>query len=159
MIKYLMYQKNPASHYVYIDMLIDSVDQDTIQLQLPAWRPGRYELGNFAKNIKRVDVFNEKNEVLPFTKLNKDLWQINTKGQSSIKVTYSYYAAELNAGACFADTKQIYINPIHCCMYVVGRKNEEHQVELTIPENYKLVCSLKQTKNVLTAGNYDELVD
>lgn len=159
MIKYLMYQKNPASHYVYIDMLIDSVDQDTIQLQLPAWRPGRYELGNFAKNIKRVDVFNEKNEVLPFTKLNKDLWQINTKGQSSIKVTYSYYAAELNAGACFADTTQIYINPIHCCMYVVGRKNEEHQVELTIPENYKLVCSLKQTKNVLTAGNYDELVD
>lgn len=159
MIKYLMYQKNPASHYVYIDMLIDSVDQDTLQLQLPAWRPGRYELGNFAKNIKRVDVFNDKNEVLPFTKLNKDLWQINTKGQSSIKVTYSYYAAELNAGACFADTTQIYINPIHCCMYVVGRKNEAHQVELTIPENYKLVCSLKQTKNILTAVNYDELVD
>jgi len=154
-----MYQKNPASHYVYIDMFVDSITQDTIQLQLPVWRPGRYELGNFAKNIKRVDVFNEKNEVLNYNKLNKDLWEINTKGQASIKVTYSYYAAELNAGACFADTMQLYINPIHCCMYVVGRMNEEHQVELKIPENYKIVCSLKQNKNSLIANNFDELVD
>lgn len=159
MIKYLMYQKNPASHYVYIDMFIDTISQDFIQLQLCSWRPGRYELGNFAKNVKRVDVFNDKNEVLDYSKLNKDLWQINTKGQSSIKVTYSYYAAELNAGACFADSAQLYMNPIHCCMYVVGRKEEEHQIELTIPENYKIVCSLKQNKNVLIANNFDELVD
>jgi predicted metalloprotease with PDZ domain len=154
-----MYQKNPASHYVYIDMFIDSISQDVIELQLPAWRPGRYELGNFAKNIKRVDVFNDKNEAVSFTKLNKDLWQINTKDLSSVKVTYSYYSAELNAGACFADTTQLYVNPVHCCMYVVGRKNEEHRVELNVPENYKIVCSLKQNKNVLIANNFDELVD
>ena len=63
MIKYILYQKNPASHYIYIDMHIDDVNANKLQLQLPAWRPGRYELGNFAKNIKRVDVFNEKNEL------------------------------------------------------------------------------------------------
>ncbi|MBA2610633.1 MAG: M61 family metallopeptidase [Bacteroidetes bacterium] len=159
MIKYLMYQKNPASHYVYVDMFVDAIAQDSVQLQLPAWRPGRYELGNFAKNIKKVDVFNEKNEVLSYHKLNKDLWEVDTKGQSSIKITYSYYAAELNAGACFADTTQIYMNPVHCCMYVVGRMNEEHRIELTIPENYKLVCSLKKEKNTLIAKNFDELVD
>ena len=159
MIKYLMYQKNPASHYVYIDMFIDSINQNTLQLQLPAWRPGRYELGNFAKNVKRVDVFSETNEALSYKKLTKDLWEINTKGQAKIKVTYSYYAAELNAGACYADTMQLYINPVHCCMYVVGRQNEEHQVELTVPQNYKIVCSLKQTNNTLIAGNFEELVD
>jgi predicted metalloprotease with PDZ domain len=58
MITYLLSQKNPASHYIYIDMLVDAVTGDTLQLQLPAWRPGRYELGNFAKNVKRVDMFN-----------------------------------------------------------------------------------------------------
>ena len=51
MIHYSFYQKNPASHYIYIDMQIDAVASDTLQLQLPAWRPGRYELGNFAKNV------------------------------------------------------------------------------------------------------------
>lgn len=159
MIHYLFYQKNPASHYVYIDMIVDNVAADTLQLQLPAWRPGRYELGNFAKNIKRVDIFNEKNEALVYTKLNKDLWEVQTKNASRVKITYSYYAAELNAGACFADTTQLYINPVHCCMYVAGRTNEEHKVELDVPENYSIACSLPKNGNILTAKDFEELVD
>lgn len=159
MINYSLFQKNPASHYIYIDMTLDVLNAELIQLQLPAWRPGRYELGNFAKNIKRVDVFNEKNEAIPYTKLSKDLWQLNTKGCVSIKVTYSYYAAELNAGSCFADTSQLYVNPVHCCMYVVGRTEEEHRVTLQIPENYNIATSLPKEKNTLIASNYEELAD
>lgn len=159
MIKYFLHQKNPASHYIYIDMYVDNISTDIIQLQLPAWRPGRYELGNFAKNIKRVDMFNEKNEPLNYTKHNKDLWEVDTRQCSSIKITYSYYAAELNAGACFADTSQLYVNPIHCCMYVIGRTKEEHQIELKVPENYTIATSLKKNNTVLTAFDFDELVD
>ena len=159
MIRYSFYQKNPASHYIYIDMLVDQVRSDKMQLQLPAWRPGRYELGNFAKNIKRVDMFNEKNEVLNYTKLSKDLWEVDTKHCSTLKVTYSYYAAELNAGACFADTTQLYVNPVHCCMYVPARTKETHMIELQVPETYKVACSLKRDKNILQASDYDELVD
>jgi predicted metalloprotease with PDZ domain len=159
MIRYLFSQKNPASHYVYIDLLIDTVTTNVLQLQLPAWRPGRYELGNFAKNIKRVDVFSEKGEPLHYTKHTKDLWEVDTKNCSSVKVTYSYYAAELNAGACFADVNQLYINPIHCCMQVLGRTKETHQIELSIPENYAIACSLKKQGNTLVAADYDELVD
>lgn len=159
MIKYIFLQKNPASHYVYIDMHIDNITSDTIQLQLAAWRPGRYELGNFAKNVKRVDVFNDKGEPLSYTKSTKDLWEVNCKGYSSIKVTYSYYSAELNAGACYADDSQIYMNPVHCCMYVVGRQNETHQVELQIPDSYDIACSLDKDGRILTAANYDELAE
>lgn len=159
MIRYTIYQKNPASHYVYIDMIVDGLATEELQLQLPAWRPGRYELGNFAKNVKRVDIFNERDEAIPFQKINKDLWQVTTKNCRTLKVTYSYYAAELNAGACFADDSQLYINPVHCCLYVVGRTNEPHQVELKIPENYKIACSLPRKGFVLTATDYEELVD
>lgn len=159
MIKYIFLQKNPASHYVYIDMHIDGITSEKIQLQLPSWRPGRYELGNFAKNIKKVEVFNEKGEQLSYVKTTKDLWEINCKGSSSVKVTYSYYSAELNAGACFADDSQIYMNPVHCCFYVVGRMNEEHVVELQVPGDYQIACSLEKKGNVLIATNFDELAE
>src|SRR4051812_46523270 len=102
MIKYILSQKHPSSHYIYVDLHIDSVSVPQLHLQLPAWRPGRYELGNFAKNIKKVDAFDANGKPLPYTKLNKDLWVIETNGSKEIKVTYSYFAAELNAGACFA---------------------------------------------------------
>lgn len=159
MLHYTFYQKNPASHYVYIDLVVDGISTNTLQLQLPAWRPGRYELGNFAKNIKRVDAFNESNEALNYTKLSKDLWEIETNGASKIKITYSYYAAELNAGACFADTTQLYINPVHCCMYVPERMNELHVVEVQVPDSYKIACSLPKQGNTLTAQSFDELAD
>lgn len=159
MIHYLLYQKNPASHYIYIDLTIDNISDSKTQLQLPAWRPGRYELGNFAKNIKRVDAFNEKGEALPYTKLNKDLWEIDTRKCSKLKVTYSYYSAEMTAGSCFADTSQMYVNPVHCCMYVPNRMQEEHILELKIPENYSIATSLKKNGNQLTAVDLEELLD
>ncbi|MBP7809819.1 MAG: M61 family metallopeptidase [Bacteroidia bacterium] len=159
MIKYKLFQKNPASHYIYVDLHIDNIKSDTLELQLPAWRPGRYELGNFAKNIKRVDAFDTKENVLEFTKTTKDCWLIKTKGVSEVKITYSYFANELNAGACFADETQIYVNPVHLCMYVPNRMNEEHTLELDIPDNYKIACQLKSDKRKLVTKNFDELAD
>lgn len=159
MIRYKLFQKHPASHYIYVDLHIDNIKSDTLTLQLPAWRPGRYELGNFAKNIKRVDAFDAKENVLEFTKTTKDCWIIKTKGVSEIKVTYSYFANELNAGACFADETQMYANPVHLCMFVPDRMNEEHVLELDIPDNYKIACQLESDKKKLVAKNFDELAD
>ena len=159
MIKYKLSQKNSSSHYIYVDLHIDAITSDTIVLQLPAWRPGRYELGNFAKNIKSVDVFDGKGQITGFTKTTKDTWLINTKGISEIKVTYSYFANELNAGACFADETQMYVNPVHLCMYIPERMNEEHILELDIPDNYKIACQLNANGKILRAKNFDELAD
>ena len=144
MIHYKLYLKNPNSHYIYVDITIDNITSSTVELQLPAWRPGRYELGNFAKSIKRVDAFGENDSVLSYTKSTKDLWLIDTKGSKKIKVTYSYHTTDINAGNCFADETQLYVNPVHLCMYVPNRMNEQHIVELDIPENYKVATSLKK---------------
>jgi predicted metalloprotease with PDZ domain len=159
MIRYTLYQKNPASHYIYIDLTVDQVSSDTLRFQLPAWRPGRYELGNFARNIKRVDFFDQDNKPLRFQKKTKDLWQVESKDCTSVKATYSYYAAEMNAGACYADSAQVYVNPVHCCMWVEGRQEEEHVVTANVPESYRLVSSMRTEGYVMHASGYEELVD
>ncbi len=159
MIHYKLYLKNPASHYIYVDLTIDNIATNTLELQLPAWRPGRYELGNFAKNIKRVDAYDENETPLSFIKLTKDLWQITTNGATKVKVTYSYFTNEINAGNCFADATQLYVNPVHLCMYVPTKMNEAHTIELDVPDNYKIATSLQVTNKTLTASNYNELAD
>lgn len=159
MIQYKLYLKNPAAHYIYVDLTIDNVATEILELQLPAWRPGRYELGNFAKNVKRVDAFAEDGQVLPYTKATKDKWLITTNGSKTVKVTYSYFAFELNAGACFADSTQMYVNPVHLCMYVPQRTNETHVINLEIPDDYAIACSLPVNGKTLTASCFDELAD
>ncbi|MCD6019773.1 MAG: hypothetical protein K0S53_2894 [Bacteroidetes bacterium] len=159
MIHYKLYLKSPQSHYIYVDLTIDGISSSSIELQLPAWRPGRYELGNFAKNIKRLDAFDENDQPLKYSKSTKDLWIIETNGSTKIKVTYSYHTTEINAGNCYADENQLYVNPVHLCMYVPDRMQEEHTVELDIPNDYKIATSLVKNGKVLTAKNFDELAD
>lgn len=159
MIHYKIFLKHPSSHYIYVDVTIDKIDSNLIELQLPAWRPGRYELGNFAKNVKRFDVYDENEKVLMYTKTNKDLWVVETNGAKKIKVSYSYFTSEINAGNCYADDTQIYVNPVHLCMYVPNRMNEEHQVELVVPDSYKIATSLAQQGKTLVACSFDELAD
>ena len=157
---YKFYVKNPSVHYLYIDLTIENVNEEFLLLQLPTWRPGRYELGNFAKNIKKLDVFNESGQLLTWEKTNKDLWKVTTNGATKIKVTYSYYAAELNAGSTYVDEKQVYCNPVNCCMYVPNRVDEKHNIELDVPEDFKIATSLhKLSKKSFVAENFDELAD
>lgn len=157
---YKIYVKNPSSHYLYIDLTISNVATEELGIQLASWRPGRYELGNFAKNIKKFDAFNEKGELLLWSKKSKDLWVVQTGGSKSIKVTYSYYSADLNAGSTYVDEEQVYLNPVNCCMYVPEKMNEEHVLELELPENYSIAASLKPDgKNRLKADNYEQLAD
>lgn len=159
MIHYKLHLKNPSSHYIDVDLTITEITSPTIELQLPAWRPGRYELGNFAKNVKRVDVLDEQGNSLKYTKTTKDLWLIETANTKQIKVTYSYYTSEINAGNCYADETQLYVNPVHLCMYVPDRMNEQHVVELDIADNYKIATSLRVNHKTLTAQSFDELAD
>lgn len=159
MIHYKIYLKNPQSHYIYVDLTINNINSSVTNVQLPAWRPGRYELGNFAKNIKRVDVIDANNNSLSYQKKSKDLWEINTVGVDKITITYSYHTSEINAGNCYADENQIYINPVHLCMYLPDRMNEKHIIDLVVPDSYKIATSLQNNNFQLVANSFDELAD
>jgi predicted metalloprotease with PDZ domain len=160
MIHYTFSWEQPNSHYIDIDLLISENKSESLEIQLPAWRPGRYELGNFAKNIKKFEAEDLHGNKLSFHKKSKDLWIVNSGGASMIKIRYSYYASEINAGSTYLDENQLYVNPVNCCMYVTDRMNEEHILELKLPANYKVASSLRKSKpSTLHAENFDELAD
>ncbi|MBT5401935.1 MAG: M61 family peptidase, partial [Crocinitomicaceae bacterium] len=96
--KYTFSMSNPSSHFLEIELEIVEVDNNKLQVQLPAWRPGRYELANFSKNIQKMEIKDQDNRPLSFFKVSKDLWEIDTSSAREIKIKYNYYAAELNAG-------------------------------------------------------------
>ena len=131
--------------------------EDHLSIHLASWRPGRYELGNFAKNIKGFRVFDEQNKAVSFEKSNKDTWQIPTKGTAFIRVEYAYYANELNAGSTYLDEQQLYINPVNCFLFT----DDAHAYELTldIPATWQIASSLKFENNRCEVAHFDQLAD
>ena len=47
--KYFVKYNNPERHFIDFKLVVDTKNIHILKLQLPSWRPGRYELGNFAK--------------------------------------------------------------------------------------------------------------
>lgn len=156
--KYILSAPDPSSHFIELEMIVDKIEADTLVVQLPAWRPGRYELGNFAKNIQRFKVTNAEGGILSFRKVTKDSWAIETKGSDTFKISYNYYAAQLDAGACWLDEDQLYVNPVHCFLYIAERIHEECVVELKT-DFKQIATSLKTLGKKLVAGDFHELVD
>lgn len=158
--KYIVSYSKPNNHYIDIEFIIDNVSSDKIEIQLPAWRPGRYELGNFAKNVQKWNAYNENGNQLNAKKLSKDLWEVTTEGNTTIHIKYNYYAAEINAGSSYLDESQLYINGVNCFLYIHGREEESCHLELNIPKDYKVATGLKEvSSHSFTATNFHELVD
>jgi predicted metalloprotease with PDZ domain len=117
-------------------------------------------LGNFSKNIRSWQAFNEKGQTLAYKKISKDSWQVSTEDSSKLIIKYEYYCGQLDAGACWIDTEQIYINPVHCFLYINERLHEPCTVEVDMPDNYRIASSLKvNNKSMLHATDFNNLYD
>ncbi|KAA3651305.1 MAG: M61 family peptidase [Bacteroidetes bacterium] len=158
--KYQLSFQNPSRHYLDIELIAKTEGEKTLQFQLPAWRPGRYELGNFAKNIQQWKAFDENGQVLNSKKLTKDLWEVNCEKADSVHIKYNYYSIDLNAGSTYLDEFQLYVNPVNCLMYIPNRQEEKCSIVLELPEDYKVATGLNSLgNNVFETANFDELAD
>jgi len=158
--RYSFSMDNPTKQYLDITLEIEQVNEDSLTVQLPAWRPGRYEIANFAKNIQKFEVVGSDGQKLSYKKSTKDQWVIDATGQSEVTINYNYYAAELNAGSTWLDESQMYVNPVNCCLYAVGREEEQCEIILNVPYPFEVATGLvKKEPLILLASNFQELAD
>ena len=159
-----------ASHFLIITYTIPEITTDRIEIQLPAWRPGRYEIQNFAKNIQFIEAISISGDKLPLCKITKDRWALETKGEKEVQIRYSYYAAIQNAGSSYVDEELWYLNFINFCFYTEGRINERCIIKLELPAGFEIACGLspfweivnnipRAYANMLAAEDFYELVD
>ena len=160
MTNYKLSYTHPEKHYLNINVIKSVGGKDNIVFQLPAWRPGRYELTNFAKNVRDFKAFNEKGESLAIFKKSKDSWMVQTAGAEDVVINYNYFANELNAGATYLDEIQLYVNPVNCFIYELDTLDEPCNIELPIKEGQQIAHTFTAvTKTTFTAASFHDLVD
>lgn len=149
---------NPNTHFVEIRLEIESKTANTV-LRLPSWRPGRYQIQNFAKNVKGVRAFNTTGTPIDIKKISKDAWELANQ-PGLVTISYRYYAFVMDAGNSWLDDEQLYINFINCAMYAEELMQEPCRVTLDIPKHYQIATGLKpETNTTFSAPSYYQLVD
>ena len=159
MIKYNISFQNPHKHFIDFTLSTSTNGEDYLDFQLPAWRPGRYELGNFSQNIYNWKALDKESNPLKFHKITKDLWRVKCMGKNEITISYSFYANHLDAGSCYLDEFQLYINPVHCIFYIPNRISEKYELKIDVPSDYTIASSLEKNENILIGKNFDEIAE
>jgi predicted metalloprotease with PDZ domain len=141
-------------------MEINDVNPNNLELILPDWRPGRYELTNYAANIGKIQAYDQYGSELETSKKEKNKWAIFNPNPKRVLVSYTYYAFKMDAGSSYVDEEQIYVNFINCLLYLPNRMSESVEVFIDIPDSYKSTCSLENfSDTTFFAKDYYELVD
>ena len=94
--------------------------KDAWTLQLPTWRPGRYELGNFAQYVLWVEGVDEDGQRMRLAKQDLHAWAVPAGVQH---VEWLFHADILNAGSTCIETDLYYVNPVNCFMFDLERQN------------------------------------
>ena len=138
---YSISRKSIPSQFIQVHLSLECVEHETVHLQLPEWRPGRYELTNYAQYLRGFKVEFEKKEVL-WQKITKDLWQFHSEKSGIYSIEYEFYCNRMDAGSCWSDELQLYLNFSNFSFDIKGRENEDIEICIDLPDFYKVATSL-----------------
>jgi len=157
----LFWAEEPPFTYRVVMRLSPSKGPYT-DLRMPAWRPGRYILQNYASALYHFAAQTLDGQPLPWKKTDKDTWRIFHTGKAStLEVSYRVDARTLDAGSSYQGKSFIYFNPITLFLYPVGRLEDRCLLELPdLPPTWAVATALPaQNKRLYEATSYHHLVD
>ncbi len=160
-ISYQLSWDKPNSHLFNVSVTVKNPEGSQTLFRIPAWRPGRYVIQNYTKNIIKFAAIDNNGRELKFQKLDKDTWQVHHQSVKSVTVSYQYYANVLDAGSSFLDDSEAYINPITLAMYIPGKEMLPVSLKIDKPGDWKIATALDfdpETRSY-QVENYHEFAD
>jgi len=156
--KYTLKFLHPAEQLITVEIETHS-PRENPRFFLPKWRPGRYELQNYAQYIADVSATDDQNQPLKVSKCETHVWEVEAPEGSLVRLTYHYYANQPDAGGSFFDADQIYVNGINLLMYLPELIDAPCSLRLELPADYELAMPLPCKDGHYLASDFHELVD
>ncbi|HYC59660.1 MAG TPA: hypothetical protein VEK79_08840 [Thermoanaerobaculia bacterium] len=154
MVHYLLSWGGPADRLFDIAIRF-TAPVDTPRLLLPAWRPGRYVMQNYAANVREWSAGEAR-----IWKDGLSSWRVDVRAGEEVTVRYRYYAGQLDAGSSFLDEDEAYFNGSNLFMLVEGLRDEEHLLTIAAPAAWRIETQLNRDEaGAFRARDYDHLID
>lgn len=158
MVRYTISWHDPSDRLFDITVAF-TAPSDTPRLTLPAWRPGRYLIQNYAAQVREwtASAGVDPREI---TKEAKSTWRVNARAGEEVTVRYRFYAGVLDAGSSFLDFDEAYFNGSNLFMMVEGLRASESTMTVAAPASWRIETQLeREDDNTFKARDYDHLVD
>ena len=170
-IHYQLSMPKPYSHLLEVDITLSNLDDDQyLDLLLPAWRPGRYIIFDFAEGIQEFIVskgensknHTKKNKKLTWTKTHKATWRIETKGAKTLTVSYKVFSNDFALRTRGLNDRHAFVNGAAVFMYAEKYRHSPVTLEIHPYGDWHTTTGLDRVdnkKNLFQAPDYDYFID
>jgi predicted metalloprotease with PDZ domain len=143
--------RDPYDRLFDISIRFTAPEDDPL-VWLPAWRPGRYLITNFAANVREWSA--------NLRKMDKSAWRVSARRGEEVEITYRYYAGVLDAGSSFLDRDEAYFNGSNLFMCVDALRGEACTLSIAAPDSWRIETQLHgDDAGLFHARDYDHLID
>jgi predicted metalloprotease with PDZ domain len=151
--------KRPTSHFVHIALGVESGGAPSIDVAMPAWSPGAYNIHNAWRNVQEFSASDETGAQLKFEKTDKQTWRIYRHSGRTITARYKLYLRnDYNDELCYLRGPSVF-------MYVVGKRPYPLagpvKIKLEAPASWRIQTGMDPgpEPNTFVADSYDTFID
>jgi predicted metalloprotease with PDZ domain len=111
----------PSTHYFHVVMRVDGIPGDALDVKLPAWTPGYYQIMDYARNVLNFHAEDSAGLAIGWEKTTKNTWRLRTGRATAVAIIYDVYAFAPSVADSYLDDGRAFICPAGVFMYVAGR--------------------------------------
>jgi len=162
-IAYTVSMTKPATHLLEVDMAVNWKQMpDKLEVKLPVWTPGSYLVREYARHVQGFVAKDATGAEIPWRKINKNTWQIDTKSVGAVALSYKVYANELTVRTNELNDEHAFWNNSATLMFIKGQLSASPTVTVKPFGNWKVATGLPKfagRADTFIAENYDVLYD
>jgi predicted metalloprotease with PDZ domain len=160
LINYQFKITDAAHHLGQVSIAFPKVSTKTLEVKLPVWRSGRYEILDLSKAISHFSAqYNNGNEIT-WEKMDKNTWKLFLNQPGDITINYQVYANTLKYRVAHIDETHAYLDASGVFMFAPTMRQQPLTVSLSVPETWQSRSGMdKIAAHNFRADDYDQLVD
>ena len=160
-VHYTLGMSNPSSHLFEVEVSFDHLPahQESVELILPVWRPGRYLVLDFASGVQGFSAADGHGNRLAWQKVAKHLWRLQTGGATRIIARYKVYANEFNQRTRGLNDEHGFVDAAAVFMYAEQFRHLPLTLDVRPYKNWHVTTGLEGNGRMFSASDYDYFID
>ncbi|MEK6687729.1 MAG: hypothetical protein AABZ01_04620, partial [Gemmatimonadota bacterium] len=149
------------SRTVRVGMSFATSAAGPVELSLPAWTPGAYEISNFARNVRSFEA-SQAGRPIRWDKADPDTWRVRATGAGTVQIRFEFLADSLDNAMAWARPDFLMVNGTNVFLYPEGMGFEfPATVTIFTEDDWQVATGMRQTGpgRVYGERSYHDLVD
>jgi len=163
MLQYSISMPYPSSHYYHVECIITNWKTDTLDLKMPQWMPGYYQVMNYAEKVENISAIDSHSKKMILHKTDDHSWRLINGSHQYLKLSYDVKADKQFVANSFLDSTHAYIVPAGLFVYINNNINTPVSVKIIPNKKWNNIATgleaVPGKQYEFTAPDFDILYD